>query len=121
MRMIATTSEQMLELVLFRLHCGGWAAVDLGRLVDVYIEFLNRTRHCVYGSSAPHHRDDIRHGLERDIKSLETKGHAQRTVSRVRLTSKGVQQAFWLKPEQALYGSLLPAAEKIFPPLAVYP
>lgn len=119
MKMIATTSEQMLELVLFRLHCTGWKMIDLDRLIDVYLEFSFRARRCVYGcSSGPHLRDDLKRFLERDIASLVKKGHAQHTVSRVRLTDDGVRQAFWLKPEQAMYGSLLPAADKIFPPLA---
>jgi hypothetical protein len=119
MKMIAATSEQMLEAVLFHLHSTGWPMIDVEKLVDAYIGFLARTLRCVYGvPSGPGYRVRLRAEIERDIASLEAKGYAQRTVSRVRLTSIGVQQAFWLKPEQAMYGSLLPAASIAFPPRA---
>jgi hypothetical protein len=119
MKMIATTSEQMPEAVLFHLHSTGWPMLDVDKLVDAYETFCIRSCRCVYGLSSTHdYRIQLRAGLERDIASLAAKGQAQRSVRRVRLTQIGIQQAFWLKPEQARYGSLLPSASKIFPPRA---
>ena len=119
MKMIAATSEQMLEAVLFHLHSTGWPMIDVEKLVDAYLAFTSWSCRCVYGTAnGPDYRDRLRADIERDIASLEAKGYAQRTVSRVRLTPIGIQQAFWLKPEQAMYGSLLPAVSATFPPRA---
>ena len=118
MKIVATTSEQMLETVLYRLQQAGWARVDFEKLVDVYNDFRTFSRRCVYHvASGPHYRDHLRAFIEQDIVSLERQGRALRTISRVWLTPLGLKEASWLKLEQALYGTLLHSAAKLFPPL----
>lgn len=119
MRYMAATSDELLEMVLFRLHKTGWTRIDVQKLVDVYVTFADRSGRCVY-----HLKDDPdRHlrlydALSVDIDALIAKSHAQRTVGRVFLTPKGMTQAVWLAPSQALHSQLLPSAEQVFPPLA---
>lgn len=117
MKIVATTTEQMLEAVLYRLHATGWQAVDVEKLVDAYVDFRDRTGRCVYGSRKPAVRDAIRVGIEDDIHHLVLRSRAQRTVSRVRLTQDGLDQAKWLKLEAARFGTLHDCAADRFPPL----
>lgn len=118
MKIVATTSEQMLETVLYRLQQTGWARVDFEKLVDVYNDFRTFARRCVYRiPSGPDYRVHLRAFIEQDIVSLERQGRALRTISRVWLTPLGLKEASWLKLEQALYGTLHLSAAKLFPPL----
>lgn len=118
MKVVATTPEQMLETVLFHLHARGYVRVDFDRLVEAYHDFRTHARRCVYGiASGPDDKLKLRAFIELDIQSLERQGRALRTIGRVWLTSLGVQEAFWLKLEQATFGSLLKRADAAFPPL----
>lgn len=118
MKIVATTSEQMLEAVLHHLQMTGWARVDFEKLVDVYLDFRFMARRCVYRlQSGPHLQNYMRAAVEADIVSLERQGRALRTIGRVWLTPLGAQEASRLKLEQALYGTLLKSAAKLFPPL----
>lgn len=118
MKVIATTSEQMLEAVLYRLQMTGWARVDFEKLVDVFLDFRFQVRRCVYHlQSGPTLRDHMRAAVEADIVSLERQSRATRTTSRVWLTPLGLKEASHLKLEQALYGSLYHSVAKLFPPL----
>lgn len=83
MKTIATTSEQMLETVLYRLQTSGWARVDFEKLVDAYMDFRSQARRCVYRlQSGPNLRDYMRAAVEADIVSLERKAQAMRTIGR---------------------------------------
>ena|SRR5688572_15006433 len=118
MKIVATTSEQMLETVLHHLHAAGYVRVDFEKLVDAYNDFRTHARRCVYGiASGPDYRLKLRAFIELDIQSLERQGRALRTISRVWLTPLGLQEASWLKLEQATYGTLLKRAAIAFPPL----
>ena len=117
MKVIATTSEQMLDAVLFHLHARGWPIADSDKLVDAYLVFTVRTRRCVYGlSSGPDLRMRLRAALEADLQELARKGRVQLTTSRNHVTPEGLKHASMLKLERALYGTLLDAADAIFPP-----
>ena len=122
MRVVATTPEQMLETVLFHLQAAGYVRVDFDKLVEVYNDFRTHARRCVYGiASGPDYGVKLRAFIELDIQSLERQGRAMRTIGRVWLTSLGVREAFWLKLEQATFGTLLKRADIAFPPLTVHP
>ena len=61
MKMIATTTEQMLETVLFHIHASGWVKAEVEKLVDVCLAFLGCTRRCIYRQpSGPDLRDRLR-------------------------------------------------------------
>jgi len=117
MKIVAVTTEQMLETVLFHLHANGWPIVDSDKLVDAYLVFTVRARRCVYGlASGPDLRARLRAALEADLQRLAGKGRVQLTTSRNHITPEGLKHAAWLKLEQARYGTLLDAADAIFPP-----
>ena len=122
MKVVATTSEQMLETVLFHLHGTGYVRVDFGKLVEAYNDFRTYARRCVYGiKSGPDYKLHLRAFIEKDIQSLESQQRAMRSISRVWLTPLGMTQAAWLKLEQATYGTLLKRVAITFPPLTVHP
>ncbi len=117
MKVVATTSEEMLETVLFHLHANGWPIADSDKLVDAYLAFRARTRRCVYRlPSGPDLRVRLRAAIETDLQELARKGRVQLTTSRNHITPEGLNQARWLKLERARYGTLLDAADAIFPP-----
>jgi len=119
MKVVATTPEQMLETVLFHLHARGYVRVDFDKLVEAYNDFRTYARRCVYKiASGPDYGLKLRAFIELDIQSLERQGRAMRTIGRVWLTPLGVKEAFWLKLEQATFGTLLKRADITFPPLA---
>lgn len=118
MKVVATTSEQMLETVLHHLHATGYVRVDFDKLVEAYNDFRTFARRCVYKiASGPDYGVKLRAFIELDIQSLERQGRAMRTISRVWLTPLGTQEASRLKLEQATYGTLLKRADITFPPL----
>ena len=118
MKIVAVTSEQMLEAVLHHLHATGWPIVDFEKLVDAYMDFRSRARRCVYGIvNDPQERDTLRYFIERDIVELERDARVIRTMSRVHITPRGLAQTALLKLEQARFGTLLTSASTTFPPL----
>lgn len=118
MKFIATTSEEMLETVLFHLHARGYVRVDFDKLVEAYDDFRTFARRCVYKiASGPDYGVKLRAFIELDIQSLERQGRALRTISRVWLTPLGMKEASMLKLEQATHGTLLKRADIAFPPL----
>lgn len=119
MKIVAVTSEQILETVLHHLHARGYVRVDFDRLVEAYNDFRTQARRCVYAiPSGPDYKLKLRAFIELDIQSLERQGRALRTVSRVWLTPLGMKEASMLKLEQATFGTLLKRADIAFPPLA---
>lgn len=117
MKTTATTSKEMLEVVLCHLHARGWPIVDSDRLVQAYLDFSFRARRCVYKlASGPDLRVRLRAALEQDLQELAREGRVQLTTSRNIITPEGLKQAACLKLERARYGSLLDAADAVFPP-----
>ncbi len=119
MRVIATTSGEMLEALLFHLHETGWQQVDIDMLVTVYVKFAWKANRCVYGGPMViPNRLMIKAGIEQEVAALVAKGWAQRSVSRTWLTDEGKKHAAMLVFERMLYGSLPIVASETFPPRA---
>ncbi len=119
MRVIATTSGEMLEALLYHLHETGWRQVDIDKLVTVYVKFAWRANRCVYGGPMVIPNGPmIKASISQEADALVAKGWAQRSVSRVWLTDEGQKQAAMLAFERMLYGSLPIVASETFPPRA---